>query len=133
MQRRYDQAQAEYRARQRAQMQEALRRQQEDIARYQQWINQATQNVYGNPYAQQYANQQQANFWQQAYQYQPPPPPQPAPRPSYERILGPVTTREQAEQAYRREAKKRHPDMGGSVAAMTELNQAIAQARKVLG
>lgn len=37
-----------------------------------------------------------------------------------------------AEQAYRRLAKRRHPDNGGTADAMAELNAAIAEARKEL-
>lgn len=37
-----------------------------------------------------------------------------------------------AEESYRRLAKERHPDAGGSVGVMAELNRAIAEARKEL-
>lgn len=42
-------------------------------------------------------------------------------------------TLERAEQQYRRLARERHPDGGGSHAQMSELNAAIAQARQELG
>ena len=58
----------------------------------------------------------------------------PAP-PSWRVILGvaEATTIYHAEIAYRRLAKVRHPDNGGSDEAMQRLNDAIAQARKELG
>lgn len=44
--------------------------------------------------------------------------------------LGPAAGLADAEAAFRRLAKERHPDVGGSAAAFTELSAAIAAARK---
>ncbi|TIL34258.1 J domain-containing protein [Mesorhizobium sp.] len=62
----------------------------------------------------------------------------PAPkRRSWRQVLeivtsGPVTT-DNVESAYRRLAKKAHPDVGGSTAAMAELNTAKTEALKEIG
>ena len=49
------------------------------------------------------------------------------------RGVGPANTREQIEAAYRRLAKDRHPDTGGSQEAMSELNRARDEALKEIG
>lgn len=56
--------------------------------------------------------------------------PAPADPDDWRTILGRPRTLAEADEAYRREARIRHPDNGGSNAAMAALNLAIAAARK---
>ncbi len=114
---------------------EQLRRQQEQQRQYDEAVRAflaAQQQNYYQRYAgpQSYANAQQAYAEQTArakaeIKRQ-------TPAPAWQRILGPCETREAAEAAYRAEAKKRHPDLGGNAEAMQELNQAIKEARLML-
>lgn len=57
---------------------------------------------------------------------------QQAQRAGFTKILGPVKTLEEAKSAFRRLAKAAHPDHGGSTERMATLNQAMAEAKRVL-
>lgn len=60
--------------------------------------------------------------------------PAPGAKGDWRAVLGPARTLAEAESSYREKAKARHPDApGGSHDKMTELNVAIAAARKELG
>jgi len=112
---------------------EQLRRQQEQQRQYDEavraFISAQQQNYYRQYTApQSHANAQQAEQAARAkaeIKRQ-------APARAWQRILGPCETREAAEAAYRAEAKKRHPDLGGSAESMAELNAAIKEARLML-
>lgn len=81
--------------------------------------------------AEQERQRQYQQYYQQYHQAYTPPPARLSP---WRQTLGitATATLPEAERAFRALAKRAHPDLGGSVEAMTALNAAITEARRSL-